>query len=167
MKTRPTLLNCAVWSAVVTTMCASACGGDFVMSLQVAQGDKKVSTKLTRQKPSATKRKPRLVFQAEAGKRVRVKWKAMSESKSATYRNVLVHFFLVREKTVGQPGVPRLDDVEHEGAVTLDFKPGSKVEGEFTATIPKAGSYLVRVETIGLSRREGHEFYAALDVVLK
>jgi len=138
------------------------------MSLQVVQGNRTVATKLTRQQP-AKNRKPRLVFQAEAGTRLQVKWKALNKSKSATYKNVLVHFFVVPEKKVGQPKVPPLgkDDVEHEGAVTLDFKPGNKAEGEFTGTIPKAGNYLVRVETIGLAGREGHEYYAAVDVVLK
>lgn len=146
------------------------------MSLQVSRAGKtgkkadgKFATKLTREQPTAKKRPARLVFKGETDQRLTVKWKALNGSKSATYKDVLVHFFVVAEKKAGQPKVPPLgkDAAEHEGAVTLDFKPGDRAEGEFSLTIRKAGSYLVRVETVGLAGREGHECYAALDLVLK
>lgn len=170
MRSAPTHHRALLWAAAFGMTCASARAGGLAMSLHVSQGKRKAATKTTRVQPSLKKkRQPRIVFRAEAGKRLKVKWKALNESKTSTHKDVLVHFYVVPEKKAGQPKVPPLgkDDVEHEGAVTLDFKPGDKAEGEFTATIAKAGSYLVRVETIGLSGREGREFYAALDVVLK
>lgn len=171
MTLAPAVRTCTLAAAAGLLISAAARADDITISLQVAQGKKKAATKLTRRHPTTGKKKqpPRLVFKAAAGKALYVTWKVSNGSKSATYKDVLVHFFVAPEKKAGQPRVPPLgkDDIEHEGAVTLDFKPGDKAKGEFTATIDRAGSYLLRVETIGLTGRAGHEYYAALDIVLK
>ncbi len=49
----------------------------------------------------------------------------------------------------------------------MDFKPSDSVSGEFTIRIHEAGSYLVRVETIGMVSEHGHDHYAALDIVVE
>jgi hypothetical protein len=161
--------TCALSTAVGFVISAAARGDDIAISLQVSQGDKKAATKLTRHHPTKRKQQPRVVFQAAAGKPLRVTWKVSNASKTSTYKDALVHYFVAPEKKAGQPKVPPLgkDDIEHEGAVTLDFKPGDKATGGFTTTIGRAGSYLLRVETLGLTGRAGHEYHAALDIVLK
>jgi hypothetical protein len=166
----PIAARTCAW-VIVTALPGSAAAraDDIVIALQVSQGEKKAATKLTYIHPTKKKQPPRVVFKAASGKPLRVTWKVSNTSKTSTYKNVLVHYFVAPEKKAGQPKVPPLGkkDVEHEGAVTLDFKAGDKAKGEFTATIGRAGSYLLRVETIGLTGRAGHEFHAALDIVLK
>lgn len=79
-----------------------------------------------------------------------------------------MHFFVVKIDKIGQGTVPKLDKhVAHEGVLAMDFKPNEKASGEFTLTIPKSGSYLVRVETIGTLRPHGHEHYAAIDLLIE
>ncbi len=49
----------------------------------------------------------------------------------------------------------------------MDFKPRDKADWRLTLKIPDAGSYLVRVETIGMAPKHGHEHFAAMDLVVR
>lgn len=146
----------------------TASADNFKMSVQVRQGQRQLTTRFTRQQPAPKKQPPRLIFKIASGKKLQVRWSATNTGTSETEKNVLVHFFVVQEEKPGQPKVPPLGkDVEHEGAITVDFKPGDRAGGEFTVTPDKPGSYLIRVETIGLANSHGHEHYAALDLVVE
>jgi hypothetical protein len=158
----------ALVSALALLGSPAAWADDFVISLQISQGDQTTESKLTRQHPTTGEQPPRLVFKGVLGKPLRVTWKVTNASGATTYRDVLVHFLLAPEKEAGQLEAPPLgkDDIEHEGAVTLDFKPGDQAMGEFTTTFDKDGVYLLRVETIGVKDAAGHEYHAAVDVEL-
>jgi hypothetical protein len=115
-----------------------------------------------------TSAKPRPVLQVKAGERVNVKWTLRCTDAKETYKDVLVHFFAVKEEKAGQQAVPKLDrDVAAESALTMDFKPKDASDGELSFTVDRPGSYLLRLETIGAAvGLEGHEHFAALDLVV-
>ena len=65
--------------------------------------------------------------------------------------------------------MPKLDKgVIAESALSMDFGPKDKSEGELSFTIDKPGCYLLRLETIGATAGPaGHEDFAALDVEVR
>jgi hypothetical protein len=111
----------------------------------------------------------RPLLEGTPGKSIAIHWTLTSTHPKGTFKDVLVHFFVVKEEKAGQQAVPRLDkNVEVESALTMDFKPGDKAQGEQTFQIDKPGVYLVRLETVGASvGGDGHEHFAALDLVIK
>ena len=115
------------------------------------------------------KPKARGVLEARAGARLTAGWTLTSVAPKAKFKNVLVHFFVVKEDQVGQQVVPKLDkEVWVETALTMDFNPGDKNQGELSFVIDKPGTYLLRLETIGAAVGiEGHEHFAALDLVVR
>jgi hypothetical protein len=151
-----------------TVLCGPAAAHHFAIDLEAAAGAE-------RQKASAESlaagvtAKPRGVLHVKTGAPVTVKWMLTATDPKETYKNVLVHYFVVKEDRPGQQRVPPLTkDVVAEGALTVDFRPGDHTRGEVTFTLDNAGAYLLRVETIGSAAgTEGHEHYAALDVVAR
>ena len=95
-------------------------------------------------------------------------WHAVNTGKTDSFEDVLVHFFVVEEKAIGQADVPKLSaGVVFEGALTMDFKPRDKADWRASFKIPEAGNYLVRVETIGMAAKHGHEHFAAMDLLVR
>jgi hypothetical protein len=113
--------------------------------------------------------KKRQVLEARTGDKIVVKWTLTNKDPKAALKNVLVHFFAVKEDKVGQKTTPKLDKgVAAESALTMDFNPKDKSAGEMSFVIDEAGAYLLRVETIGAAvGAEGHEHFAALDLQVK
>ena len=113
--------------------------------------------------------KERACLEVKAGERLTVRWKLSSTDPKETVKDVTVHFFAVKEEKVNQPSVPKLDKgVVAESALSMDFGPKDKNEGELTFTIDKPGCYLLRLETIGaIGGLAGHEDFAALDVKVR
>ncbi len=127
-----------------------------------------VSTKETVETLPAKKPPNRPIVELDRGEAVRVSWHAKNTSQSETFEDVLVHFFVVQEKKTGQAEVPQLtQDVTYEGALTMDFKPGDAADWQWTLKIHDPGSYLLRVETVGMEKPHGHDHYAAMDLVVK
>jgi hypothetical protein len=116
-----------------------------------------------------SKPKPRKRFEIRSDEKLVVKWSVTSAARKETVKDVIVHFFAVKIDKVGQQTVPKLDrDVAAESALTMDFNPKDKARGEMSLAIEKAGVYLFRLETIGGAvGADGHEHFAALDVVVK
>ena len=54
------------------------------------------------------KPKDREILEIKAGERITVKWKLRNTDPKATYKDVTVHFFAVKEEKAGQPTVPKL-----------------------------------------------------------
>jgi hypothetical protein len=110
--------------------------------------------------------KERDVLEVKAGERITVQWKLNGTDPKGTLKDVTVHFFAVKEEKVSQQSVPKLDKgVVAESALSMDFGPKDKNEGELNFTIDKPGCYLLRLETIGATAGPvGHEDFAALDV---
>ena len=146
---------------------------DFVMTVSVNSKPvnskkREVKTKFTYEKPSGKKLQKRPVFKAAKGELLNVKWSGKNAVAGDSVKDLLIHFFVVKQKQTGQEKVPKLgNETLHEGALVMDFKPSDSVSGEFTIRIRKAGSYLVRVETIGMADKHGHDHYAALDIVVE
>lgn len=112
---------------------------------------------------------PRGVLEAKVGEQLTVKWTLANAAPKAKVKNVVVHFFVVKEEEVGQVTLPRLDkDVWVETALTMDFQPADKNQGELTFVLEKPGAYLLRLETIGAAAgADGHEHFAALDLLIR
>ena len=146
----------------------AAWAGPFTIDLK-AQAGKASQTAhaetLTRK--LGTKPKPRGVLEVKAGERVTVRWTLGQGNPKDTAKDILVHFFVVKEAKAGQQAVPKLDQgVVVESALTMDFQPSDKTEGELTFVIAKPGPYLLRLETIGAAMAiNGRESFAALDLV--
>jgi hypothetical protein len=115
------------------------------------------------------KPRARLVLDGASGKPFLIHWTLTSTASQETFKDVLVHFFIVKEEKAGQQAVPKLDkQVEAESALTMDFKPGDRAQGEQTLQIDKPGAYLVRLETVGAATGgDGHEYFAALDLIIQ
>ena len=113
--------------------------------------------------------KPRVVLEARTGEPITARWTLRSTDSSATMRDVLVHFFVVQEESAGQRAVPDLDkNVAVESALTMDFKPRDKTQGDLSFVVDKPGAYLLRLETIGaVAGSDGRDCFAALDLVIR
>jgi hypothetical protein len=111
--------------------------------------------------------KERLALNAREGELITVHWTLSHPGQNDTAKDVVIHFFVVREAQAGQRVVPKLDkDVIVEGALTMDFKPRDRTEGDLVFVIPTRGCYLIRLENIGAAHGiEEHEQFADLDLV--
>ncbi len=97
---------------------------------------------------------------------VQIHWTLTNSSAKTEMKNVLVHFFAVKEEAVGQRNVPKLTkNVTAESAVTVDFSPGEQARGVLTFTVNQPGAYLIRLQTMGAP--EDEDCFAALDLVIK
>ncbi len=142
--------------------------GEFELQLQVNAGDRQIRTEETAESPTTKTPPPRHVAELTHDQEVRVSWHAENTGEAKEFEDVLVHFFVVKEEKTGQIEVPKLtENVMYEGALTMDFKPHEKADWQFALTIPEPGSYLLRVETIGMLDKHGHEHYAAMDLIVK
>jgi hypothetical protein len=113
--------------------------------------------------------KARAALEVKAGERLTVHWTMSGTDPKGTIKDVTVHFFAVKEEKANQQSVPKLDKgVVAESALSMDFGPKDKNEGELTFIIDKPGCYLLRLETIGATAAPaGHEDFAALDVKVR
>jgi hypothetical protein len=139
----------------------------FAIDLQAQAGTGTQTAHAEIQSPEV-KPKPRLTLTATAGTPLQVKWVLSNTDTKTKVLDVLVHFFVVKEEKPNQPEVPKLDkDVLAESALTMDFGPGDKAEGEMTLSVAQPGCYLIRLETRGTADKIGHEHFAALDLVVR
>jgi hypothetical protein len=146
----------------------TVCADGFEIVVEVKSVHHHVLTKHTHEFPSSEKSPGRLVLRAKADEDLRVLWRATNTHRSDAFQNVLVHFFVVNADKIGQEKVSNLGkDVEHEGALTTDYKPKERSSGQFTLKVRKRGAYLLRVETIGMQAKHGHEYYAAVDLLIE
>jgi hypothetical protein len=108
------------------------------------------------------------VLMVKTGDAITVKWALSNTDPKVAAKDVLVHFFVVKEEKTGQATVPKLTkDLAAESALTMDFQPQDKAEGTVTFAIDKPGSYLVRLETKGAAGKDGHEQFAAIDLLVR
>ena len=153
---------------VILAAINSAHAGEFQITVTIDLVDRQVRNEETLETPTTKKPPPRPVAELTHDQAARVSWRVENTSTSEEFRDVLVHFFVVREEKIGQDKVPKLtNDVAYEGALTTDFKPREKADWNWTLNIHEPGNYLLRVETIGMLKKHGHEHYAALDLIVK
>jgi hypothetical protein len=109
----------------------------------------------------------RPVLTTAAGTPVTAKWLLSNTHETAMVKDVLVHFFVVKQEKPDQAEVPKLTkDVLVESALSMDFRPQDRNEGEITFTPLAPGCYLIRLELKGAAGKNGEPF-AALDLVVK
>jgi hypothetical protein len=154
------LLICLAWLP-------NAQAHHLTFALQVRAG---AAEKTAGPETAALGQKPqsRGVVDARTGERLSIRWTLASNDARTTYKDVIVHLFVVRVEKTGLATVPKLDrGVVCESALSMDFKPNDKAAGELTLAIDQPGTYLLRVETIGAAVGvDGHEHFAALDLVV-
>jgi len=93
---------------------------------------------------------------------IHVQWSAESPESAGTLQGITLHVFLDRAGS-SKPTANAL----YESAVILDFDPRSKSSGEFKLPVSEAGSYVLRAETIGASKKLGRESAAVMTVVVR
>ena len=137
------------------------------INLDVSASGEQV-TAFVDQTPPEHGKNPRPVLKVKAGQPIKIQWSLTNVYPNKTLPNVVVHFYIARERAPGQKPTPDLgieDNVVLETAFEMDFKPGAKAGARNTLRIDKPGAYLVRVE----SRQTGgdHEHFAAVDLVVE
>ncbi len=141
---------------------------DFAIELTVQVGK---ASKTAREEKAdiGVKPKKREVLRAKAGDKVQVRWVMTNRDPKATVKNVLVHFFAVKEDELGQKVMPKLDKgVLADTALIMDFSPKDQAKGELNVTVPRSGPYLFRLETIGAAvADQGQEYFAALELLVE
>jgi hypothetical protein len=103
------------------------------------------------------------VFTAKAKEVVWVQWSVANAAAGLSLSDITLHVFMDRgdgRAVAPKPGPKTL----YESALIQDFEAGVKSSGEFRMPIPEAGTYFVRVETIGAARRLGGEVTAVMQV---
>jgi hypothetical protein len=111
---------------------------------------------------------PRPVLRLKAADPVRITWRLKSNFPHGTMKGVTIHFFVVREKEVGQKPVP--DPAGPAGILdnrfVMDFAPTASASGSLNFTLPSSGSYLVRVQSEDTHQDHDHEHFSAIDIVV-
>ena len=155
-------------SCLLVALCGTARAEHFAIDLEVqAKGEKATAHAVTLGPGQKTKSRP--ILRLKAGERVHAKWVMTNTHPKSSFKDVLVHFFVVKEDKVGQQTVPKLGKtVQAESALTMDFGPGDKTRGELSFVIDGPGPYLLRLETVGAAvGPDTHEHYAAIDLVVE
>ncbi|HYT94396.1 MAG TPA: hypothetical protein VEL76_37120 [Gemmataceae bacterium] len=147
---------------------APAAAHHFTIDLKVQAG-KNSATVHAETAAIGVKPKERSVLRVKAGSRVAVQWTLTNTDAKAAFKNVLVHFFAVKQEKLNQVAPAKLlKGVVAESALTIDFAPKDGTKGELTFTIDIPGFYHLRLETIGAAVGvDGHEHYAALDLIVE
>ena len=118
------------------------------------------------QAPPAGGINPRPVLKARVGDRITVQFILTNVYPHGVAKNAGVHYFVVREQTIGQRPVPALTtDVVTEGRLTFDLKPEARIGTRQQIVIRRPGNYLLRVESERTQRE--HEHFAAMDLQIE
>jgi hypothetical protein len=134
----------------------------YEINLTVEAGDQKVEGRVD-DYPPAGGRYPRPVLRGRAGELLTLQFFLTDVNPHVVMKDVTIRFFIVAQESLGQKEPPALKDgVVLQGKYTLDFKPQAKVGLRQQFRVPKAGNYLVRVQ----SENSGsdHEHFAAVDL---
>jgi len=135
------------------------------INLEVSTGRENVAA-FVDQTPPEWGKNPRPVIKARVNEPIRVQYLLTNIYPHKTLENVVVHFFIARQKKVGQQELPDVKgDVVMETAFDMDFKPGTKAGQRSTVKIDAPGVYLIRIET--RNTQSDHEHFAAIDLVVE
>jgi hypothetical protein len=109
---------------------------------------------------------PRPVLKARVGDEIVVQFIMTNVYPHGTAAGAGVHYYVVRERELGQKPVPALTrDVVLEGAFTFDLKPQARVGARQRFAIRQPGNYLLRVESQRTQR--DHEHFSAIDLQIQ
>jgi hypothetical protein len=82
-----------------------------------------------------------------------------------TAKGAGVHYYVVREKDIGQKALPPLASPIAEGTFTFDLKPKARIGVREHFVIRDKGNYLLRVESLRTQR--DHEHFSAIDLQIE
>ena len=136
--------------------CFGAGANDFTINLKVQSGGRE-QTAISGQSAATPP------FTAKAKEVVWVQWSVVNGAAGTTLSDITLHVFMDRgdaRAAAPKPGPKAL----YESALIQDFEAGVKSSGEFRMPMPEAGTYLVRVETIGAAKKLGKEVAAVMQV---
>lgn len=154
------LLHCvkagALAMGVLLGPCLGAGANDFTINLKVQSGGHE-QTAISGQ-PAAPP-----TFTAKTKEVVWVQWSAVNGASGTPLSDITLHVFMDRGDARAAAPKPGPKSV-YESALIQDFEPGGKSSGEFRMPMPEAGTYLVRVETIGAAKKLGKEAAAVMQV---
>jgi hypothetical protein len=109
---------------------------------------------------------PRPLFKAKVAEPLALQFLLTNTYPHGVKKDVTVRFFVAREARLRQKTRPDLTSgVVTQGEFTMDFKPGCRVGARVLFTVKKAGTYLIRVET--LNTDSDHEHFSAIDLQVK
>jgi hypothetical protein len=150
--------------AMTVLLAASARAEHAKINLEISTPRGSVSAFVDQTPPDSGKN-PRPVLKAKVNERIRIEYLLTNVYPHKTLENVVVHFYVARQKKVGQKELPDLNgDVVIETAFDIDLKPGGKAKQRSTLKIDTPGVYLVRIET--RNTQSDHEHFAAIDLVV-
>lgn len=155
-------LALAIWPTLVRAEHATI---DLrIMRLDPATGQpmEEVSASVDRD-PPAGGRRPRPLAKVKVGEPLKLQFILTNDYPHGVKKGVQVRYFVVVEEKAGQKNVPDLKrGTVTQGQFTLDVKPKCRVGAHAAFTLPKAGVYLLRIETKNTD--SDHEHFAAIDV---
>jgi len=151
---------------LTTILCNRPAGAEhFNILLQAVSGNDKV-TSTTDTTPPIGGVNPRPVLKLKSGANVKVTWSMASGFPHGNMKKVTVHFFIVKEQSLGQKPVP--DPAGVGGVVddkfTIDFAPNTAASGSVQLKAPDPGFYIVRVQSEDTHVEHDHEHFSALDL---
>ena len=113
--------------------------------------------------PPAGGRNPRPLARVKVGEPLALQFVFINTYPHGVKKNVTVRYVVVREEKPRQKTLPDLKyGVVTQGKFTLDFKPKGRVGARVVFTLPEAGFYLLRVESIHTD--SDHEHFSAIDL---
>jgi hypothetical protein len=160
---RKALITAAI---LALAMPRSAMGEHFDITLIAAGPDGTTRQAFSDQDPPQGGLNPRPVLRARVGDRITIQFIMTNVYPHGTGRNAGVHYFVVRERELGQKAVPMLtDEVIIEGTFTFDLKPQARIGTRQSLVISEPGNYLVRTESQRTQR--DHEHFSAIDLQIQ
>src|SRR5450432_1591482 len=136
--------------------CFAAGANDFSINLKVQSGGRE-QTVISGQSAAPP------AFTAKAKEVVWVQWSVANGATGTPLSDITLHVFMDRGDARAPAPKPSPKAL-YESALIQDFEAGVKSSGEFRMPMPEAGTYLVRVETIGAAKKLGKEVAVAMQV---
>jgi hypothetical protein len=138
----------------------------FDIKLLAAAPDGTTQQAFADQSPPEGGLNPRPVLKARVGDAITVQFIMTNVYPHGTARDAGVHYFVVKERELGQKPVPALgEDVVIEGTFTFDLKPQARVGTRQRFIVRQPGNYLLRVESQRTQR--DHEHFSAIDLQIQ
>jgi hypothetical protein len=160
------LIQAAAWAGVTMLWPAVARAEHFDIQLTVRAPNDEGRAGWDTEPPTGGLN-PRPVVRAHAGDKMQVEWLMRSVYPHGTMKKVTVRLFVAREKSAGQKEPPDMKDLLADNTLTLDFLPDHAARGSLRFRVPRAATYLVRLESEGTEPGHDHEHFSAVDLVVE
>jgi hypothetical protein len=109
---------------------------------------------------------PRPVLKARVGDEITMQFIMTNVYPHGTAGNAGVHYYVVRERELGQKPVPvGGQDAVIDGTFAFDLKPQARIGARQRFVIRQPGNYLLRVESQRTQR--DHEHFSAIDLQIQ